>query len=281
MSADPVLAAAQRQAHRARYEAMRAAGQSLTRAAPVVPTDRALRVPTERVVQQLELPGGGYCSLRLARGDALRVVNRAGSSPVSLIAWCQDDPSERMHLADTIKVQWSATLGKGRVIYTDMGRLAFSILEDCSGGHDVLAGATSAATMAAALGPGAWRNTRDNFLTAVAKLGLSRRDVPACLGLFAPVGVDEAGGLVWRSGRCAPGDFIDLRAESDLWLVLSNAGHPLDPGLSALPAPVDLLHFLPPAPGTDDPQRRASPENRRAFEFTARHQRRPSPESQP
>jgi uncharacterized protein YcgI (DUF1989 family) len=88
-----------------------------------------------------------------------------------------------------MKVQWSTGLRRGRILYTEMGRVAFSIIEDTSGAHDPLVGPTTKASMSAALGPGALRNSRDNFLAAAAKLGLSRRDVPACGSFFAPVDV--------------------------------------------------------------------------------------------
>jgi uncharacterized protein YcgI (DUF1989 family) len=130
--------------------------------------------------------------------------------------------------------------------------------------------------MSAALGPGALRNSRDNFLAAAAKLGLSRRDVPACVSFFAPVGVDADGRFVWRAEQRVPGDFVDLRAEMDLWVVLSNAGHPLDPALCALPAPVDVIRFTALPPDGNDPCRHGCIEAERAFELTDRHVRRGS-----
>jgi urea carboxylase-associated protein 2 len=262
----------ERQAHRARYEALRLAGQGeVARALPPA-SDRRLAhsLPPSDVSRREQLPGGWYWTTRLARGDALRIVDSAGASPVALLAWCVADPSERIHLADTMKVQWSATLCKGRIIYTDMGRVALSIIEDSSGAHDALVGPTTAASMRSALGEGVWRNSRDNFLAASAKLGLSRRDIPPCLSLFAPVSVDVQGRFVWTENRRRPGDFVDLRAEMDLWVVLSNAGHPLNPKLSACPPAVELLLHKPTA-SASELCRHASPEAERAFEFTERH----------
>ena len=265
---DPSLAA--QQVHRARYDALRAAGQGETARALPSATDRHQALAAHTVRHREILPGGWYWTTRLERGDALRIVNTAGNSTVSLIAWCVADPSERLNLADTVKVQWSVGLCKGRILYTDMGRVALSIIEDTSGAHDTLVGPTTQASMAAALGDGAGRNSRDNFLAAAAKLGLSRRDVPTCMSFHAPVGVDADGRFVWQAKRRAPGDFVDLRAEMDLWVVLSNAGHPLDPALAAVPDPVEVLRHIPP-PAVDDPCRHASAEAERAFEFTERH----------
>lgn len=260
-----------RETYRARYEALRAAGQGSTASALPPLSPRGLGLPVEAVRQAEHLPGGWYWTTRLQRGEGLRIVNEAGTSAVSLMAWCAADPSERLCVADTIKIQWSAALTRGRVLYTDMGRIALSIIEDSCGAHDTLIGPSTAASVAKVCGPGVARNGRDNFLAAAAKLGLSRRDVHACVTFFAPVLVNDEGRLAWFEGQRQPGDFVDLRAEMDLWVVVSNTAHPLDPLQHAEPAAVQLTRFKAAPPGPEDPRHLTGSEARRAFERTDRH----------
>jgi urea carboxylase-associated protein 2 len=262
-------ALAEQQAHRARYDALRAAGQGDTARALPPPSPRWLSLPAP-VLDRETIPGGWSWTTRVPKGQALRVCTPSGTSCVSLMAFSVADPSERLNLADTVKVQWSVRLSKGRVLYTDMGRVALALIEDSCGAHDAIVGPTTEASMAQALGPGAWRHSRHNFLTAAAKLGLSRRDVAVCLNLFAPVDVDGQGRFTWHAERREPGDFVDLRAEMDLWVVLSNAGHPLDPALVALPEPVTVTRFAAPM-GAEDLCRRSGIEAERAYAYTARH----------
>jgi urea carboxylase-associated protein 2 len=261
---------AEQQAHRARYDALRAAGQGDTARALPAPSPHGLPLPSPALDQET-IPGGWSWTTRVPRGQALRVSTPSGTSCVSLMAFCVADPSERLNLADTVKVQWSVRLSKGRILYTDMGRVALALIEDSCGAHDAILGPTTEDSMAQALGPGAWRHSRHNFLAAAAKLGLSRRDVAVCLNLFAPVDVDAQGRFTWHPERRAPGDFVDLRAEMDLHVVLSNAGHPLDPALVAVPEPVVVTRFAPPATALDDPCRRSGIEAERAYGYTARH----------
>ena len=261
----------QRELHRARYARLQAVAQGQTAQALPTPSQRDLPLPTDAILHTENLPGGWYWTTRIEPGEALRIANPSGTATVAMVAWSTGDPSERLNTADTIKLQWSAGLRKGRVLLTDMGRVAFSIIEDSSGAHDTLVGPSTAASMRAVLGAGDWRNGRDNFLAAAAKLGLSRRDVPACVSFFAPVGVDGGGRLVWNGARRQAGDFVDLRAEMQLWVVVSNAGHPLDPVPQDAPPPVTLTRFRAPAPAADDPCRAAGAEARRAFQFTERH----------
>ena len=125
-----------------------------------------------------------------------------------------------------------------------------SVTEDSSGAHDVLVGGSTAAGYARRAGAG--RNTRDNLVLAAARSGLSRRDIPMALSLFAPTFVGADGTLGWQPTQARGDDYVDLRAEMDLLVALSNCPHPLDPAwpdpLPPDPLPPDLLppDLLPP-----------------------------------
>ena len=66
------------------------------------------------------------------------------------------------------------------------------------------------------------------------------------------------------------GDFVDLRAEMDLIVALSNCPHPLDPAPDYAPPPVEAIRFRAPAPAADDLCRTATIEAVRGFENNAR-----------
>lgn len=258
-------------ANRKRYDELKAAGQGRTPRALPPPTPRdGAAIAASAIVHREIIPGGWYWTTRLNCGEALRLVNTSGASCVSLQAWSRADTSERLNHADTIKVQWAASLRKGRVILSDMGRVLFSIVEDTTGGaHDALAGGSTAATNEASYGAGAHRNTRDNFILAAGKFGLDRRDVHPCINFFAPVSVDANGRFLWGGGLRHAGDFVDLRAEMDLLVALSNCPHPLDPSLAYAPGDAEIVRYRAGRPGDDDLCRTASAEAVRAFENNA------------
>ena len=258
------------EAHRRRYEELRAAGQELAPKGLPKPTamDGAPVAP-DAVIHREEVPPGWYTTVRLRRGEALRLIDETGRSSISVIGWRAEDTSERINCADTVKVQWSAAISKGRVILSDMGRVLLSLIEDTSGAHDLQVGGSTPASVLAAFGsPG--RNTQENFLAASAKLGLDIRDIPPCVTFFAPVFLDAKGRFIWKADRKRPGDFVDLRAEMNLIMVASNSAHPLDPARPAATGAVTLItHKVAPA-SQDDLCRTASPEAERAFAFTER-----------
>ena len=220
--------------NRLRYEELRAAGQEATpKVLPAATPLGAASIAPEALISREEVPVGWYATVRLRRGEGLLIVDDSGLSSVALIGWREEDTSERINCADTVKVQWSAAISKGRVILSDMGRVFVSLFEDTSGAHDLLCGGSTPASTAAAFGTAGARNTHENFLAAAAKIGLGLRDIPPCATFFAPVSVDEKGRFVWNAGRKQPGDFVDLRAEMNLVLALSGVLIPLDPARPA------------------------------------------------
>lgn len=251
-------------ADRARYEAHQRRGLNFApRALPAPSALPAPEVDPARVLWAETIPGGWYWTTKLAKGEILRIAPESLTTTVALALWSATDTSERMNLPDTVKVQWTTELTKGRVIFSDMGRVLLSITEDSSGAHDALTGGS---------GPGGQagtRNTRDNMVLAAAKLGLDRRDLPALLSLFAPVRVDAAGRFEWRPALLSGRDWIELRAEMDLLIALSTCRHPLDPATGPVPAMVATrLAALPVA--EDDLCRTATAEAIRGFENNAR-----------
>jgi uncharacterized protein len=260
-------------ANRARYEEHQKKG--LEFAPKALPGKSPLPAPsiaTDRIVHREVIPGGWYWSTKVKRNEVLRVSLEDGFSTLSLIAWNAADPSERLNLPDTVKLQWTTGLGKGRVIFSDMGKVMFSIVEDTSGAHDCLMGGSTASSNAkkyATANSQAMRNTRDNFIIATTKLGLDKRDIPAALALFAPVRVASDGRFVWKPDLLNGADYVELRAEMDMTVVFSNCPHPLDPNPAYAPNSVSVTRIAASEPAADDLCRTATAEAVRGFENNA------------
>lgn len=254
---------AQIAANRARYLELKSTAAGRAPLVPPPPTPRDTPAP-DAVRLTETLPGGWYWTGIIRRGQVLRITNPAATPGVSLLAWNLSDPTERFNHADTIKIQWTAALRKGRVLFSDMGRVLLSIVEDSCGHHDTIIGGSNPASVARTYGPDSGiRNARDNFILAVGKHGLTQRDIPPCISFFAPVTVTSDGRFSFDADAVQPGDFVSLRAEMDLILALSNTPHPLAPAVA--PAPVELtIHDAPPA-GADDLCRTATAEAARGF----------------
>lgn len=259
-------------ADRARYEAHQQSGLAFAaKALPEASPLPAAPIAAADIIATETIAGGWSWSTLLRKGEALRIAQAHGPASVALVCWGARDTSERLNLPDTVKVQWDTRVQKGRVLFSDMGRVMLSVTEDSSGGaHDLLVGGSNAAANAAKYPGAITRNTRDNLVLAAGKLGLARRDIPMALTLFAPVRVsDDDGHFEWQPGLLNGGDYVDLRAEMDLLVALSNCPHPLDPSPTYAPNPAEITRYRATV-AADDLSRTATAEAVRGFENNAR-----------
>ena len=107
------------------------------------------------------------------------------------------------------------------------------------------------------------------MLLAASKHGLGRRDLAPVVTFFAPVVAGAEGRLGWRNGVVRKGDFVDLRAEMDLLVAVSNCPHPFAPDTEFAPGDVEAITFRLPPATADDLCRTATAEARRGFENNA------------
>lgn len=215
----------------------------------------------------------------LKRGTALRITALGDGANVPAVFFNADCPVERYNMPDTIKAQHIAHLTKGFVLYSDMGRVLCSVTEDTCGWHDLVGGHHTASSIMDRFGTqrfqenqnGFYRNTRDNFLIELANWGLGLRDLAANVNFFSKVSVDADGNLSYVPGNSRTGDFIELRAEMNVLLVVDTGQHPLDPGARYAPVPVQVAVRQSPADPAVEQCRTACPENVRGFLNTERY----------
>jgi len=254
----------------ARAHARAMAGTVVT-AMPVVPPradDLPAGVAPADLLWEETIAGGGYASRSLSRGSRLRLIDIEGDACASLLVFNAAMPSERLNIADTVKVQWNAYLGQGSLLLSDMGRVLASIVEDTAGTHDAFCGASNAVSNGCRYGDGsnfgAFPNARDRLLLGAAKHGLGRRDVHPCLNLFKGVRIAGDGTVEPQVGPFAPGRSVVLRAEMDVIVVIANCPHVLDArGYSV--TPLRATAWRGPVTAEGDPIRNATPEGLRAF----------------
>ncbi len=219
------------------------------------------------------LHGGSMWSGVLKRGTTLRLTDIEGGANVSALFYNSNMPLERYNMPDTLKAQFTAFLTKGRALHSDMGRILCSVTEDTCGWHDTICGVINARQTEAKFGPTSYqtlrndfhRNGRDNLLIELGKHGLGKRDLHANVNFFSKVATDDDGNLHFIPGHSKAGAFVDLRAEMNVLVVLSNTPHPLAPAGKWAPPPLGISVRATPLAGPDDLCRNSRPENQRAF----------------
>lgn len=188
-------------------------------------------------------------------GQVFRIVDLEGNQAVDTLFYSAVDASERYSAQDTIARNGRLYLEAGSALYSGAGRVMLRIVADTCGRHDTLGGACSAEsnTTRYALDKRPMHSCRDNFMHALChcpeaiERGLSKRDIAPNINFFMNVPVTPDGNLHFADGVSAPGKYVELRAEMDVLVLISNCPQLNNPCNAYNPTPVQLLIWPGPA----------------------------------
>jgi uncharacterized protein len=192
-----------------------------------------------KIVYSTQIPGNGHWSLEVKRGTLMRMTDTEGGANLGMLFYNPRNLLERYNAPDTLKCQHTFKLQKGNCLYSDMGRIFASIVEDTSvngvgNWHDTICGTSNAAQIASRWGKRDYQKDRndwlqngtDAFLVELAKYGLNRADMAANINWFSKVVVDAEGNVQLDSGNHAAGNSVSLRFEMDTLVVMHACPHP-------------------------------------------------------
>ena len=217
-----------------------------------------------------DIPAGTYWSLTLRAGRVLRLTALDDGATCSTLIFAAGDPVDRLNVPDTLKAQMSARIRPPMVLMSDRGNALASVTGSSLDWHDCLTG-HSLDVHTAAAGPSSYgtdrndwrRSARYGFLSELRKHGRGPADLHGCVNFFAKVAIGPDGGFGYVPDHARAGDWVTLRAELDLLLVLSTAAHPMAPEWApgAVRARVEAGEPY----GPDDPSVTFRPESARAL----------------
>ena len=219
------------------------------------------------------LPGSSHWSFVANPGVQLELVDVEGGANAAMLAYNPGNPLERLNLPDSLKCQHTFRLTEGHCLYSDMGRIFCSVVEDDLGWHDAASGTCNAAMVRRKWGALSYqearndyrRNGRDCFLVELGKYGLGRRDFAANVNWFSRVDVADDGTMAFVPDHSAAGATVTLRFEMPTLVVLHTCPHPLNPARDYPRRPVGYRLGLAEPVADDDKCRNSRPENGRGF----------------
>jgi urea carboxylase-associated protein 1 len=182
---------------------------------------------------------------KIAKGQVFRIVDLEGNQAVDTLFYCADDLDERYSAADTIRMQRKLYLSTGTVLYSSLARPMLTIVADTCGRHDTLGGACAAESNTVRYGQHTkhMHSCRDNFLRAIAanEIGLEKRDLASNINFFMNVPVTPTGKLTFEDGISGGGKYVEMRAETDVLVLISNCPQLNNPCNAYNPTPIRLL----------------------------------------
>lgn len=226
-----------------------------------------------------DLEGGKHWSFVMRRNARLTLTDIEGGANVGMLLYNPANPLERYNAPDTLKCQHTFKLTAGHCLYSDMGRVFCSIIEDTAGWHDTVCGNATKEKVAATWGEKSYQAARndwqqnglDSFLVEGAKYGLTRRDLAANLNWFSKVSTQDDGTLFFDTAAACKGARVTLRFEMDTLVLMHTCPHPLNPATAYPRHPVHLEITTGPPAAPDDPCRLSAAENARGFENNRIH----------
>lgn len=222
------------------------------------------------------LPGASHWSLMVRRGVQMKCTDTSGGANLAMLFFNPYLLSEKYNAPDTLKCQHTFKLSKGHCLYSDMGRIFCSIVDDSVGWHESVCGNINAEKVASKWGRrnyqadrNEWhQNGYDSFLVELSKYQLGAKDMAANLNFFSKVVADNAGNLHLSESSKA-GDFIVLRFEMDTLVLMHNCPHPLNDAKDYPKTPIGIELSKAQPVRNDDFCLNFRPENQRGFKNNA------------
>ncbi|MFN3470844.1 MAG: urea amidolyase associated protein UAAP2, partial [Novosphingobium sp.] len=179
----------------------------------------------------------------VAKGQTLRIVDLEGNQAVDFLIYSAADDAERYSAQDTVAAQGNLFLRTGTTLMSNEGRPMMTIAASAVEYHDTIGGACSCESNTLRYGhhTKAQHACVENFLEANLLEGRGKRDIVSNINFFMNVPVEADGTLGIVDGISAPGLTVDLRAEMDVIVVVSNCPQINNPCNAFNPTPVRMI----------------------------------------
>ncbi|MFJ8816466.1 urea amidolyase associated protein UAAP2 [Amycolatopsis thermoflava] len=197
---------------------------------------------TEAALDTTVADGDGFLGT-IPAGGTFRIVDLHGNQAVDTLFYDAADIDNRYSAMDTVREQGRAYLTTGtRLLSVNLDVLA-TITADTCGRHDTLGGACAQESNVVRYGKHTRHQhaCRETFLRYGAQVGIGARQLGHNINFFMNVPLTAEGGLTFEDGLSAPGKYVEVRAERDLYVLISNCPQLNNPCNGWNPTPVRLL----------------------------------------
>ncbi len=206
------------------------------------------RVFDQVLVDDVCLAGEAWMG-EIKKGQYFRIVDLEGNQAVDTLFISAENPAERYSATDTLTINQHIYLEKGSTLYSNHGHAIGVIHDDNCGRHDTLGGACSCEsnTVRYAHETYPMHSCRNNFMYALAKHPIAQkhqlnvRHIGPNINFFMNVPVSSEGHLTFADGISAAGKYVEIKAEMDLIILISNCPQLNNPCNGYNPTKIQLI----------------------------------------
>lgn len=196
-------------------------------------------LPTPAIRDEI-VAAKGHTAFEMRAGEVIRIEDIEGRQAVDFICYNLHNLAEKFWAAHTAKLNSTIYVTTGHILYSDLANPMMTIVEDTVGVNDIICGSCSLPLDIVRYGPEeANPGCMENFQAAIAPWGLERKDIPMCFNIFLDYPVEDGGHVaIDKEAPSKPGDHLDLRAEMDLLVAISNCPQVNNPCNGYNPTPI-------------------------------------------
>ena len=192
------------------------------------------------------IPACEYTAFTLQKGKVVRIIDLEGKQVTDVAAFNLAELGEKLNAEYTMLLNGSIQPTTGSVLYSDDCNPMFTIIAD-SVGRNYLAGAVcSGEANSVRYGVQGTRNCRDNLSMAVNPWGIRKRQIQGAFASFLNIVHHSDGRVEIAEPTSEPGDYIDLRAEMEMLVAISNCPQARNPCNGWNPTSVRVVVYMPP-----------------------------------
>jgi uncharacterized protein YcgI (DUF1989 family) len=189
------------------------------------------------------IPPRGGTAFTMKAGQVCRIVDLEGQQVADFICFNLSDFTDKLSPENTQLLNGTLFLTTGHHLYSTKATQLMTITADTVGVHDLISGSCSEFTNAFRYGVRGTPNCRSNFERALRPYGIPLAEIPYSFNAFmnTPVASDGKTGI--QEPKSKAGDYLDLRANLDLLIAISNCPQERNPCNAFNPTPLGVVVY--------------------------------------
>jgi uncharacterized protein len=210
-------------------------------------TSFAIELDTKNAVYDEEIRARQPWSKIIKTGQILRIIDLQGNQAVDTLFYNAHDTSERYSAPDTVVRQGNIFITTGTELMSSDGNVMMTVVGDTCGRHDTVGGACSMESNSVRYGlhKKHLHACVENYLLELSQYEMNKRDLVSNINFYMNVPVSADGTLEIVDGISESGKYVDLRAEMDVMVLISNCPQINNPCNAYNPTPIRLIVWDP------------------------------------
>jgi len=195
------------------------------------------------VVHDEIIPPRGGTAFPMYAGQLCRVIDLEGQQVADFLCFDRHDPVDKLSVENTQLLNGTLFISTGHVLYSTRCTPLMTIVADTCGVHDLISGSCSEQSNALRYNVRGTPNCRSTFERVLRPHGIPLAEIPYSFNIFMNTTVSPEGRTRIEEPKSKPGDSVDLRAEIDLLIAISNCPQERNPCNAWKPTTMQVIVY--------------------------------------